>query len=233
MARFSHLVARLGHMAPRIEHATGGVHYLRYFLSLRLLGRAAASPLAAFLAIWTIAYTGSQVCFSMYPLVMQRVFNIDPGRSSFAYALAVVPSLLLFTPAGRWTNRLGPGRMIQTGFEIRAASLLAIAAFGYFAVPLRELWTLAAFTALVFTWPVLGVSAPALVATRSSVGEGEGIGLYNAASAVGTICGAMLGGVAAELWGYRSVAAVGAICVVAALISIALDRNWRRPIQGP
>ena len=233
MARLAHMVARLGHMVPRVEHATAGVHHLRHFPSLRLLGRAVASPLAAFLAIWTIAYTGSQVCYSMYPLVMQRVFNIDPGRASFAYALAVVPSLLLFTPAGRWTNRLGPGRMIQAGFEIRAASLLAIAAFGYLAVPRRELWALAAFTALVLTWPVLGVSAPAIVATRSAVREGEGMGLYNAASAAGTVCGAILGGVAAELWGYRSVAAVGAMCVIAALVSTAADRNWRRPLQAP
>jgi MFS family permease len=224
---------RLGHMLPRIEHATAGVHHLRDFPSLRLLGRAVASPLAAFLAIWTVAYTGSQVCYSMYPLVMQQVFNIDPGRSSFAYALAVVPSLLLFTPAGRWTNRWGPGRMIQTGFEIRAASLLAIAAFGYLAVPRRELWALAAFAALVLTWPMLGVSAPAIVATYSPVKEGEGMGLYNAASAVGTVCGAILGGIAAELWGYRSVAAVGAVCVVVALVSTAADRNWGRPLQAP
>jgi predicted MFS family arabinose efflux permease len=123
--------------------------------------------------------------------------------------------------------------MIQTGFEIRAASLLAIAAFGYLAVPLRELWALVAFAALVLTWPVLGVSAPAIVATRSSFGEGEGLGLYNAASAVGTVFGAMLGGIAAELWGYRSIAAVGAMCVVAALVSTAAYSNWRRPLVAP
>jgi predicted MFS family arabinose efflux permease len=110
---------------------------------------------------------------------------------------------------------------------------LAIAAFGYLAVPRRELWALAAFAALVLTWPMLGVSAPAIVATYSPVKEGEGMGLYNAASAVGTVCGAILGGIAAELWGYRSVAAVGAVCVVVALVSTAADRNWGRPLQAP
>jgi len=111
------------------------------------------------------------------------------------------------------------------------ASLCAIAALA--AVRVRGGGVLAeiAFAAFVVAWAVISVGGTALAAQRSPAGEGEGIGVYNAASAAAGVVGAILGGWTAARWNYPAVAAVGAACIAAAVALGAVAS--RRRAQSP
>jgi MFS family permease len=215
------------HTGPRIEHGHASVHHLRFLPSFDLLRGVAASPFVLFLGVWFVSQTGSQAVFSMYPVLMRRVFSVDPGRASFAYAFAVSLSLLLFGPAASWARRLGAKTMIRLGLQLRAVSLITLSAFAYLILPGKGVWAEVAFAALVLAWSVLGVGAPTLVGLLSPVGEGEGMGLYSAAGALGAVGGAMLGGYTAQLFGFRAVPAAGACCMLVALMAMARVRNGR------
>ncbi|HLN12317.1 MAG TPA: hypothetical protein VK587_03965, partial [bacterium] len=87
--------------------------------------------------------------------------------------------------------------------------------------------------ALVLAWALLGVSGPPLAARRSPVGEGEGMGLYNAAGAAGGVLGGLLSGWAAQTWGYEAIPVAGAVCLGAALLLTAADPTWGRKLSPP
>ena len=220
-------IAPPAHAGPRIEHGHASVHHLRYLPSFDLLRRVASSPFVLFLAVWFVSQTGSQAVFSMYPITMRRVFSVDPGRSSFAYAFAVSLSLLLFAPAARWARRLGAKTMIRLGLQLRAVSLITLSAFAYVVLPGKGVLAEVAFAVLVLAWSVLGVSAPTLVGFLSPIGEGEGMGLYSATGALGAVGGAMLGGYTAQLFGFRAVPVAGACCMLVALAASGRLRNGR------
>jgi len=223
----------LGRHAPvpaRVEHVMG-VHRGWRVPSAAVLRRVTASPFGIFLAVWVLSFTGSSAFFALYPIIMARVFHIDPGRSSFAYAAAVAVSLTLFAPAARWTSQLGAGRMVRVGLQVRLWALLALAALAGLGVAAGGLWAEIAFSGLVLAWALLGVSGPALAAGRSPVGQGEGMGLYNAAGAAGGVFGGLLAGWTAQAWGYGAVPIAGAACIGGALLLSTLDPNWRRRLS--
>jgi predicted MFS family arabinose efflux permease len=93
---------------------------------------------------------------------------------------------------------------------LRAALGVRLGAFGgLLALALMPLdgqrWlALPLFAAVVLAWPLLSVSSTALTAHLSPVGEGEGMGLYRAVSALAGVTGAVLAGTLADGWGYRT-----------------------------
>ena len=74
---------------------------------------------------------------------------------------------------------------------------------------------LLAFAFVVLAWSLMSVSGTALAARLSTIGEGQGLGIFNALTAVAGMLGAVLGGWAAGVWGYSSI-------VVLALAGVAL-----------
>ncbi len=221
-----------------VEHALG-VHRGWHIPSRAAVRGLTRSPFGIFLAVWVLAFTGSSTFFALYPVFMARVFHIDSGRSSLAYAIAVGLSLTLFAPAARWADRLGAGRMVRVGLQIRFAALLAIAALLVIAalsvlgIEAGGLLAEIAFGGLVLAWALLGVSGPPLAARRCPVGEGEGMGLYNAAGATGGVLGGLLAGWTAQLFGYGAIPVAGAICLGAALLLTRTDPTWIRKLSIP
>ena len=69
---------------------------------------------------------------------------------------------------------------------------------------------LGAFLLIVLSWSLLTVSGTALTAKLSPVGEGEGMGIYNAVTAAAGVLGSVLGGWAAGLWSYNAASAMAA-----------------------
>ncbi|HXX38583.1 MAG TPA: MFS transporter [bacterium] len=205
---------RTARLPSRSVHPIPGPRLVRP----RLVWHHLRSPFALFLAMWTLALTGSQMFYTVYPVFMARIFRVTPGESSFVYALVVGLSLFLFTPVCTWTNRLGASPMIQIALMTRTTSLLAIAALGYLVGPPGARCAEIAFATLQFAWSILSVSSAACAAHLSPLGEGEGMGFYNAAAAIGGVAGAMIGGVVAALWGYAVVPGVGAASILCALL---------------
>jgi DHA1 family tetracycline resistance protein-like MFS transporter len=216
--------------ASRVEPGPGNMH--RHFHLgrpgiFRDLRRVLASPFGVFLLAWVLAFAGSAAYFTVYPVLMARTFRIDSGTSSLAYAAAVAISLLLYGPAGAWTKRAGSAAMVRRGFIIRLGCLVALSALAAGHLAGRGLLAEAAFAAFVGAWAILSVSGTALAAERSPVGEGGGMGLFNAASAVAGVLGAVFAGWAAAAWGYGAVPLVGAACVACGLAVTAANGKKR------
>lgn len=74
---------------------------------------------------------------------------------------------------------------------------------------------LLAFAFVVWAWSLMSVSGTSLAASLSPVGEGQGMGIFNAITAIAGVAGAALGGWFAGLWGYGSI-------VIMALLGVAL-----------
>jgi MFS family permease len=190
---------------PRHAECPGGSPQRLYNLTLgalRDIAGAATSNFAVFLLAWTLSYAGTTVVFSQYPVLMRAAYGIGTTTSSLGFGIAAAIGLLLYAPAGRLSDRIAPLFVVQIGLGLR---LLALSAMLVILVIHRLQWvSLIAFVAVVIAWSLLSVSSAGLVARVSPVGEGSGMGIFNAATAVAGVLGAAIGGWAAMRWGYRA-----------------------------
>ena len=173
--------------------------------SLRRLRSTLRSPFGVFTWAWLLAFAGSATVFSLYPVLMQQVFGMAPDISSTGFAIAAGLGLALYSPAGRWSDRFGSTRVLRLGFGIRLLAFGAILGLGLAHIDSAAWLALLGFTIVVLSWSLLSVSGTALAANLSPVGEGEGLGIFNAATAVAGTLGAALGGWVAGQWGYAVV----------------------------
>jgi MFS family permease len=173
------------------------------------------------LAAWIPAYAGSAIVFSLYPVLFQHAFHVQPQTSSLAFAVIVFVSLPLFLVAGRVSQRRGPRPVMAGGLGARVVllSLLAVlAATG--SVP--SALPLAVFGGILFAWSFLSVASPGLTGELVPQAEGEAQGVLNAASGIAGFLGAVIGGGVASAAGYPAALALGAAATAAGLLIFAV-----------
>jgi DHA1 family tetracycline resistance protein-like MFS transporter len=151
---------------------------------------------------------------------MQQLFGLAPSLSSSIFALAAGLGLLLYSPAGIWSDRWGPGRVLRAGFGLRLLAFAGLLGLGLVQFGGASWLALGAFVLVVLSWSLLTVSGTALTARLSPVGEGEGMGLYNAVTAAAGVLGAALGGWTAGLWGYNAASAMAVAGVALGLLLV-------------
>jgi MFS family permease len=196
--------------------------------TLRQLLPALWSPFRRFLMVWLLALIGSSALFALYPILMQEVFAIPPALSSLTYAVAGGLRLLVYPQAGHWSMRFGPGRVLRAALGVRLVAFGSLLALALMPLDGQRWLALPIFSVVVLAWPLLSVSSTALTAHLSPVGEGEGMGLYKAVSALAGVIGAALAGALAEGWGYRTSLGLAIVGVaLALLLSIQI-----RPVQA-
>ncbi len=202
------------------HHATGR--------AMSLLGSAGSGVFLLFLFGWFISYGGSAAFFSLYPIVMQSAYGVGPGLSSAGFAFAAGLGLLLYAPAGRWSGRGRPEVVLRAGIAVRAAAyallwLLAVSR------PAGAGWpALGLFLVVVLAWSLLSVAGTAFVATlyAREGSEGEGLGLFNAVTALAGVAGSAGGGWAAGALGYGAVPVVAlAGAVIGLLVFLVVRRS--------
>jgi len=182
------------------------------FMEIKELWSTFRSPFGAFLMVWLLTFAGSAAVFSQYPLLMQKVYGVTPAKSSVAFAIIAALDLILYSPAGNWSDRLGPKHILRAALALRLFAFAAL--LGLVLMPaggIIGLLALFAFALVVWAWSLISVSGTALAAHLSPVGEGQGLGIFNAMTAVASILGALLGGWAAGVWGYSSIVALAII----------------------
>jgi len=186
--------------------------------SIAHLSQAVRSRFGLFLAAWVLSIGGAAAVFSLYPVLMERVFGISPGYSAIGFAISAGLGLAFYSPAGRWAQGFSAMRVFRVGLAMRLVALLSMLALGI-AHPGGTRWLgLVCFSIIVLAWSLLSVTGTAITAEISPIGEGEGIGIFNAATAVAGVLGAILGGWAAGVWGYQSVPGLGAVAVLLGLL---------------
>jgi MFS family permease len=176
--------------------------------ALDLLGEALRSPFGLFMLAWLLAFGGSAAVFSLYPVMMRELFGVNAGISSSAFALAAGLGILLYSPAGAWSDRIGPMRVLQAGLGVRLIAVLAMLGLGLSQLAVAGWLALLTFALVVLSWSLLTVAGTALAAQLSPVSQGEAMGIFNAMTAGAGVIGSVLGGWAASTWGYAAAPAV-------------------------
>jgi DHA1 family tetracycline resistance protein-like MFS transporter len=215
------------------RHAEWTVHSpQRFFHHLSLngikqFGVVLRSRFGLFLAVWLLTFAGSAAVFSQYPLLMQKVFGITPDISSVAFGVMAGLGLTLYTPAGNWSERFGSVPILRVSLVMRLAAFigLLLLALGVTHFGFQGWLALVAFAFVVFAWSLMSVSGTALAAALSPVGEGEGMGIFNAVNALAGVVGAALGGWVAGNWGYATTSAVAVVGVMSGLMLSLLFRG--------
>jgi predicted MFS family arabinose efflux permease len=203
-------------------------HYL--YVSPRAMLHLAArlrSQFVLLLAIWLLCNIGPAAVYALYPVLMQQVFGIPPGPSSFALAASAAVGIALYSPSGVWAHRIGATRLLQVGLVVRLAALLLLLGLGVSTFDGRALLALPAFIILDQAWSLLSVSGTVLASRLASRSQGEGMGLFNTAAALASLVGAAIGGWVAQQAGYNAVWAFGIAGVGGALLLAV----WLRPAR--
>jgi MFS family permease len=217
----------LSHPMHHAEWPVGSPQHLYHHLSLKGVRRILASvesSFGLFLVAWLFSFSGSAAFFSLYPVLMQQLYDILPGRSSMGYALAAGLGLVLYAPAGKWSAKRGPVPILRDALGLRVAAFLALSLLAIAPLPGRDWLAMLSFPVVVLAWSLLSVASTALIAALSPENEGEGMGIFNAVTAFSGVLGAALGGWVASLWGYVAVPIMGIVGVGAGLIMLLAAR---------
>jgi MFS transporter, DHA1 family, tetracycline resistance protein len=218
------------------EHVMSSPHHVFHFPTLntlRSLKPLVASRFGLWMLVGTTASVGASCFFALYPVLMRDLYSIDATLSSLAYAVAAALSMRFYPPAGKLSHKIGPVRAIRLGYVIRVGAFLALFELGlahrggphWFALPL--------FTVVVASYPPIGVGSATLTPQLSPIAAGEGIGLFNATTAIAAAIGAHLGGWLAEHVGFSRVPLVAMVFFgLAALLTYTL-RTSGQPTLNP
>jgi MFS family permease len=132
------------------------------------------------------------------------VFGLSATFSSAVFALGVGLRLVLYAPVGHWSNHVGPVRVLWTALGVRLCAFLGILSLAWVSIAGQRWLVTVAVCLLALPWALLSVSSKVLTAQLSPLGEGEGMGLLNATSALTGMLGALLGGWCAATGGITS-----------------------------
>jgi predicted MFS family arabinose efflux permease len=221
--RFGHGFASAGQVGEWGPASPSRVRplYQRTLADLRRSAGLLRGPFGWMLAAWIPAYAGAAIVFALYPVLFSRAFGVAPRTSAVAFAVIVFLSLPLFIVVGRVSQRHGPAATLAGALAARVvllAALAALAAVGH--VP--AVLPLAAFGGVMFAWAFLSVASPGLTAQLVPGAEGDAQGALNAASGLAGLVGSVVGGLAADLWGYPAALGIGAGGVLVGLAIFAV-----------
>jgi len=222
----------LSHPAHHAEWPTSSPQHLYHHLSmhgLRTFFAPFRTSLGLFLIAWLLSFSGSAAFFSFYPILMQKVYGVLPNLSSTGYALAAGLGLILYAPAGKWSLRRGPLAILRGALVLRIVAFIALTILAVVSFPGRGWFAVLFFLFSVLAWSLLSVSSTALVASLSPENEGEGMGLFNAVTALSGVIGAVIGGWAANLWGYFAIPIIGIFGVGIGFIMLIITRFNSHP----
>ncbi len=200
----------LTHAARHAEWPTGSPQRMYHHptpRALRLLGSSGGASFGLFLLGWFLSFGGSSAFFSLYPIVMRQSYGVGPAASSVGFAVSAALGLLLYAPAGQWSTRRKPIGVLRGGLAVRVAAYALLSVLAVWSGVARSWPALGSFLVVVLAWSVLSVASTALVAQMFSrrQSEGEGLGLFNAVTALAGVVGCAGGGWAAGAWGYGAI----------------------------
>jgi MFS family permease len=211
------------------DAGVSGPHHHGHHLSWQQLGAFLSvinRRLRRFLIVWLIAYPAMNGFATLFPVAMTHEFGMAPILPSSAYAVGVAASLLLYTPAGVATHRLGGARMLMLGFGARLALLGVLAAAGLLHFGWVGWLVLVGFALIQFVWPLLAVGANSLSVRLAPTARGESVGLFNAATSLAAAVGSALAGVVFGAGGFAALAATAFVFVALALVLLGV---WLPP----
>ena len=164
-----------------------------------------ASRFGPWMLVGTTASVGASCFFAIYSVLMRDLYSINASISSVAYAVAAALSMRFYPPAGKLSHKIGPVRAIRLGYVIRVGAFLARSELGLAHSGGPHWLALPLFAVVVASYPPIGVGSATLTPQLSPIAAGEGIGVFNATTAIAAAVGAHLGGWLAKNVGFSRV----------------------------
>jgi MFS family permease len=199
------------------------------------LTRSFLSRFTVFLLGWFIIVVATSSLYALYPVLMGKLFGISVAAGATLYAVAASLRVPLYGVAGALTTRFGPAWIFAVGIAARvvAFSGLSLVAFLHppFGVPIVCLLVVLSEG----VWALMVVSSINLAGSLTTIGQGAGMGLYNAMAALASASGAVLGGTIAGRFGYANVcvcAAVGSAIALVCIGALALQAPSPPRLEG-
>jgi hypothetical protein len=213
------------------DAGVSGAHHRGHHLSwseLRGELRVINWPLGHFLIVWLVAYPAMNGFATLFPVAMTRQFGMSAILPSLAYAIGVGASLLLYSPVGAASHRLGGGRMLVLGIGARLLLLAGLAVGSLVQLGGIGWVVLVGFALIQFVWPLLAVGANSLSVRLAPSARGESVGLFNAATSLAAAVGSAVAGVMFGDAGFAGLAVATCVAVAVALgLSVVWLKGWR------
>lgn len=214
------LVSGSGRYVKLVPYAPG-----RAVIALKRVGNrgALAKFPPALRQYWLTAFVFSAafaVFFGPVPAFLTDLAYTSTAVFGF-FILASLASAVVFVPAGRMVQRVGPKRFQLRALGVRALVFPAIGLVGILThTGIRSGGVAIGFAVVGITWAVVAVTGAGLVsrsAPRSL--RGEALGVYTALSGIGGGVGGVLGGLLATMFGYPvSFGVAGVLVLLSALM---------------
>lgn len=168
----------------------------------------------AYLAAIFITFLGTSSGFVLFPLYLASL-GVSNALIFVLFLTNAGLSTLLYQPAGRLAERLGYRKLQLSAIGTRSAMFLFLAFPFARNVPSAVVFLLFAGA----SWAVLSTTgAAALFRGMEIRKKGELIGLYHGALGLGSLAGALLGGLLAQAVGYATLFLVAAALVAVGLV---------------
>lgn len=172
----------------------------------------------AYLGAIALSFVGTTAGFVLFPLYLSDVVGLSRSTIFGLFILNAGLSALLYRPMGRLADRVGY-RPLQLGaIGTRSGMFLVLVVPFVGGLP----------AAIVFlslagiSWAVLNVTGPAALFRSMRIREkGELIGLYSVSAGLGSLAGALLGGLLAQQAGYAWLFTIAAGLVALAVVVLA------------
>lgn len=200
----------------------------------------AAEPASAVSSMRTALFLfmlAEELSRSFLPLYTRELYTPVPGLSEtlmMGLPIGLFMALVaVFTPfAGAWADRFGSRRTLLLG------TLPAVAGFAGTAMAGSLVELLLWRSACALGYAVMFIGAQGFVARHTAADRrARGMAQFVAAVIVAGLCGAPLGGILADQFGYRATFAVSALLALAAAATVTLlpadrvERVQRRPFR--
>jgi MFS transporter, DHA1 family, tetracycline resistance protein len=225
----------LANFVRRIEPLTASVTtrlHTFHLGDLKRLRTLLLTSFGIFLAGWFFFSLAISSFSSLYPVLMLKSFSMTAAKSSVLMSIATALSIPLYNLAGRLTSRRGPALILIVGMVVRMVALVGLGLVGIFHLPSTVLPALLPviilFGSFQGIWPLLSVASNDLSAVLVHFSKGTAIGLFNAAAAIASAAGAIIGGVVADRFGYPSVGLFAALGIALALLFVLHLRRLER-----
>ena len=122
--------------------------------------------------------------------------------SSMLMSVATAISIPLYNVAGRLAMCYRPVQVLAIGIGGRIVALAGLAIVAYTQPSFSFVPVLLLYGLFQGIWPLLGVASNDLAADLAPFGEGTAMGLFNAAAAIASALGAVVGGAVADMFGF-------------------------------
>ncbi len=182
---------------------------------------------------WFLAMIAMWMVMNLLPLFFIDNYHISAKLSSFYYGIFAVIGIFLYAPSGLWSRRYGANKVLFVGILMLVISLLGMSLASYAQSKYLQYILAPLFFSLIpIGWSPLIVAGTSLTGEISSIGQGAGLGLFNANTAIASVLSSIMAGFLAQQYGYKSVAVtaliIGAIGMILFLPLLKLSTNEKR-----